>query len=139
LLNFIYSIHPIKLLFGVILSYFMVIAIFGFDFNLLYLIYVSTAVAPIIAARHSNQPFIDDPVSYITFDGTNMIMGSTTLPISAIKQVALDTVNNEGYFSLPLHHYSPGVIPGFIFPAIKKEVLKTHLQSNLSKRVIFIK
>ncbi|GIC76905.1 hypothetical protein [Moritella sp. F3] len=68
----------------------------------------------------------------------NMSVGAVTFPIISIRQVALDTVKNEGYFSLPLDQSLPGVVPEFIFPAAKIDELTYHLKKHLSDSVVFI-
>lgn len=139
MLNMMSSIHPVKSWVAALFSYFMVMIIFDFDFSINYLIGLSSCVLFIVVNRHFREAFIDDPVSYITFDGSHMIMGQATWPISAINQIALDAVKDEGYFSLPLNQYSPGVTAGFIFPATKIDDLRAHLKANLSDNLVFIK
>ena len=139
LLNLINGMHPVKLWISAILGYCAVIAVLGFDFNVMTVITISSMTFLIAFNRKNNPKYIDDPVSYIIFDDINMTIGSTTLPISSIRQVALDTVKNEGYFSLPLNQSSPGTVPAFIFPAVRIDELSTHLKNHLPDSVLFIR
>lgn len=139
LLNMIYRMHPVALWVLAILGYSAITALFGLDFSLQPIISLSAMVFFIVFSRRYRQQYIEDPVLYIVFDDINMSVGLATLPITSIRQVALDTVKNEGYFSLPLNHSLPGVVPEFIFPAAKIDELTNHLKKNLPDSVVFIR
>lgn len=138
LLNMVDRMHPMKLWMIAILSYSAVTVLLGLDFSIQLIMALSAMVFVIGFSRRYRQQYIEDPVSYIAFDDINMSVGSVTFPISSIRQVALDTVKNEGYFSLPLNQSLPGVMPEFIFPAAKVDELTNHLKKNLPDSVEFI-
>jgi len=130
--------HPVKLWLVAILGYCSVIAVFDFDFNVHFALLISSMIFCIAFNRKNNPQYIQNPVSYILFDSINMTIGTTVLPVSSIRKVALDTVKNEGYFSLPLNHFSSGVVPEFIFPAAKVDELTIYLKLHLPDSVEFI-
>lgn len=138
LLNMVDRMHPMILWMIAILSYSVVTVLLGLDFSFQPIMALSAMVFVIGFSRLYRQQYIEDPVSYIAFDDINMSVGSATFPITSIRQVALDTVKNEGYFSLPLNHSSPGVVPEFIFPAVKIDALTNYLKKHLPDSVEFI-
>ncbi|QFT53284.1 hypothetical protein [Microbulbifer sp. THAF38] len=84
------------------------------------------------------RSIIDDPISYVRFDGEFMIIGDLSIKKSAIRKIAIDSVKDRGYFSLPYNQLSPGKIPEFVFPSNKVISFCEYLKQEFPSNVEFI-
>ncbi|WP_444883588.1 hypothetical protein [Microbulbifer sp. PSTR4-B] len=102
-------------------------------------ILITTALIYLATNREKfQQPIIEDPVSYVRFDGEFILIGDHSIKRSEIRKVAVDSVKDRGYFSLPYNQISPGEIPEFTFPSSKITSFRAHLQKEFDTNVEFI-
>ncbi|WP_444938247.1 hypothetical protein [Microbulbifer sp. JMSA002] len=102
-------------------------------------ILITTALIYLATNREKfQQPIIEDPVSYVRFDGEFIFIGDHSIKRSEIRKVAVDSVKDRGYFSLPYNQISPGEIPEFTFPSSKIISFRAHLQKEFDTNVEFI-
>ncbi|WP_444899214.1 hypothetical protein ACJJIX_09525 [Microbulbifer sp. VAAC004] len=102
-------------------------------------ILITTALIYLATNRKKfQQPIIEDPVSHVRFDGEFIFIGDHSIKRSEIRKVAIDSVKDRGYFSLPYNQISPGEIPEFIFPSSKFTSFRAHLQKEFDTNVEFI-
>ncbi|WP_444887866.1 hypothetical protein [Microbulbifer sp. JMSA008] len=102
-------------------------------------ILITTALIYLATNRKKfQQPIIEDPVSYVRFDGEFIFIGDHSIKRSEIRKVAVDSVKDRGYFSLPYNQISPGEIPEFTFPSSKITSFRAHLQKKFDTNVEFI-
>lgn len=67
-----------------------------------------------------------------------MIIGDLSIKKSAIRKIAIDSVKDRGYFSLPYNQLSPGKIPEFVFPSNKVISFCEYLKQEFPSNVEFI-
>lgn len=85
-----------------------------------------------------NDPLrIENPVEYVYFKKGNLIMGNIKIPIENIKKIALDSIGDDAYFSLPYNPITSVGAPSFLFPVEKINAFKNHLITNI-REVEFI-
>lgn len=97
-------------------------------------IITNTGLLPLLMINHSEEQMnskVDDAIAHFTVADDKVIIGDNQVPITKVKRVAIEVVDNYGYCSLPFNHMSPGVVPSFIFPKEQYEALKQHVASNL--------
>ncbi|WP_444891492.1 hypothetical protein [Microbulbifer sp. DLAB2-AA] len=100
--------------------------------------FITALIAINYNRKKFQQPIIEDPVSHVRFDGEFILIGDHSIKRSEIRKVAIDSVKDRGYFSLPYNQISPGEIPEFIFPSSKFTSFRAHLQKEFDTNVEFI-
>lgn len=88
-------------------------------------------VLPVIF-RKSAPLKVENPIDYVRFCEEYLYVGDLKVPISNIRKVALDSVGEYGYFSLPYNHIAPAGVPNFMFPAHSVSPFKQYLIDNLN-------
>ena len=101
------------------------------EVNLLLMLGVFNLVWIVKWCQSMPDTTVKDPVNYVTFNDGHIQFGSASIPIHKVTRVALETIREHCYFSLPYNPTTPGNPPGFVFPASKVAEFKHYLQAEL--------
>lgn len=116
-----------------VLLYLSYVWLLDISFSLLVLSGLTNLCLLPLIIRKSGALKIENPVEYVYFKKGNLIMGEVRIPIENIKKIALDSVDEDAYFSLPYNHIASVGVPSFMFPVEKIDAFKNHLRSNIQE------
>ena len=116
-----------------ILLYLSCVWILDISFNLLVVSGLTNLCLFPLIMRKNGPLKIENPVEYVYFNKGNLLMGELKIPIVNIKKVALDSIGDDAYFSMPYNHIASVGVPSFVFPAEKIDIFKSHLIVNIQE------
>ncbi len=116
-----------------VLLYLSCVWILDISFSLLVLSGLTNLCLFPLIMRKNGALKIENPVEYVYFKKGNLIMGELKIPIDNIKKIALDSVGDDAYFSLPYNQIASVGVPSFVFPVEKINAFKSHLSANMQE------
>ncbi|EIE1275486.1 hypothetical protein RGL42_002694 [Vibrio parahaemolyticus] len=116
-----------------VLLYLSCVWILDISFNLLVVSGLTNLCLFPLIMRKNGPLKIENPVEYVYFNKGNLLMGELKIPIVNIKKVALDSIGDDAYFSMPYNHIASVGVPSFVFPAEKIDIFKSHLIANIQE------
>ncbi len=116
-----------------VLLYLSCVWILDISFNLLVVSGITNLCLCPLIMRKNGPLKIENPIEYVDFNKGNLLMGELKIPIVNIKKVALDSIGDDAYFSMPYNHIASVGVPSFVFPAEKIDIFKSHLIANIQE------
>ncbi|GHG06357.1 hypothetical protein [Thalassotalea marina] len=124
-----------------ICSYLLFVFITDSKLEMVWLLAISNiAIFPSLFKRSKlPENRVVEPKNHVRFIKGDMYIGDAKVRVSEVRKVALETVEQDAYFSLPYNHVKLGEIPNMVFSADKAQEFKAYLKTHLSNDVVFIK